>query len=98
MRRQSIFAHLQKLMVLLLHSVLEMTAPRSWLEWKRKETELAIQHLHLSRCQNNDFFVYHPDIDPIQMRIEKDQAYINIMAEYIHKFVKVMLEKRSKLK
>ena len=45
-----------------------------------------------------DFFVYHPDLKPFQIRVERDQAYINIMAEYIHKFVKSMIEKRSKLK
>lgn len=45
-----------------------------------------------------DFYAYHPDFEPILIRVDRDQEYINIMAQYVSKFITRMLEKRSKLK
>lgn len=45
-----------------------------------------------------DFFVYHPDIEPLLIRVKRDQEYIDVMDDLIHKFIKKMMDKRKQLK
>lgn len=45
-----------------------------------------------------DFFAYHPDFPEFLVKVNRDQKYINILSEYIIKFVDQMLIKRGKIK
>jgi len=45
-----------------------------------------------------DFFVYHPDIEPFFLHVERDEQYIIELTKAMDKFVEQMLEKREKLK
>jgi len=45
-----------------------------------------------------DFFVYHPDMQPFMLHVERDEKYIIALEKLVNGFVDTMLEKREKLK
>jgi predicted phage-related endonuclease len=45
-----------------------------------------------------DFYVHHPDLYPFLIRVERDEAYIKILAEGVASFTEKMLARREELK
>ena len=45
-----------------------------------------------------DFISYHPDFDPMIIRVERDEKYIASLSAEVTKFCETMLELRGKLK
>jgi len=45
-----------------------------------------------------DFVAYHPDMDPVRCRVDRDEDYIISMCVSVNTFVDKMLERREKLK
>ena len=45
-----------------------------------------------------DFFVYHPEMKPLLVHVERDDKFIKQMADMIEVFIEDMLEAREKLK
>jgi len=50
-------------------------------------------------CQKDhwDFVSYHPAMEPLKIRVDRDDAYIAQMAAALNRFVVQMLEQREKL-